>query len=178
MTRDMQDNLEKFVKEHKDEFDDLIPNNSTWKNIHKELEVSNYAHKLMIWKVAAMLLLVFSLGLTVFINRDYFEPKNVVVAEDNEFLDTEAYYSSVIDQRQQLIKTVAHSFPDIENDFELDWKQLDLNYKQLKQEYEKDKSEELRNAIVQNLRARVSLLNRQIEVLRQIELIDDKTIEI
>jgi len=177
MTRDMQDNLEKFVKEHKDEFDDLTPNDSVWKNIHKELEVSNYAHKLIIWKVAAMLLLAFSLGLTVFINRDYFETENVVVAEDSEFLDTEAYYSSVINQRQQLITKAAQSFPDIEHDFELDWKQLDQSYRQLKQEYEKDKSEELRNALVQNLRARVSLLNRQIEVLKQIDLIDDKIIE-
>lgn len=168
MTKDTQDNLEKFIKNHREEFDSLTPREAIWENIHKDLDARNgQSNYFILWKVAAVILFMFSLGLMVFINKDYFDSNEVVY--DSEFLTTESYYASVINERQQTIKIVAQNFPDIEHDFESDWVGLDQNYKQLKKEYEKNQSEEIRNALVQNLRARVSLLNRQIEVLGQIK---------
>ncbi len=171
MTRGMQDDLEKFVNKHKNEFDDLTPKDSIWQNIRTELDIAPInVNNLVIWKAAAIILFLFSLGLTLFVNRDYlaYSPETVAMYDD-EFMSTEAYYTSEINERQKLIKAVAHSLPEIGKDFEQDWSLLDRSYKNLKKDYRHDKSEEIRNALVQNLRTRMSLLNKQIEVLEQIE---------
>ncbi len=179
MTRDMQDDLEKFVKEHRDEFDDLSPGGHVWKGIHKELSSDvKSKQKMFVWQAAAVILFAFSVGLTLYINKDILLPTENHVVYDNEFIETENYYASVINARQQLIKTVVQTYPDVESDFESDWKMLDKSYKSLKQEYEKNQSEEIRNALLQNLRARLSLLNRQIEVLEQIKKANDNIIDI
>jgi len=41
MTRDMQDNLEKFIKDNRNKFDDLTPNKDVWKGIDQNID-SNY----------------------------------------------------------------------------------------------------------------------------------------
>jgi len=107
-----------------------------------------------------------------------FQTSEQVAAQDEEFKNTENYYASVINERQQLIIKVGQSYPEVEKDFELDWKMLDEGYNKLKNEYEKNQNDEIKNALVQNLRARVNLLNKQIEVLEQIEKESVKIIEI
>ncbi len=180
MKQDMQDSLEEFIRKNKEEFDDLSPKKSTWKNVHRAIESKpNYFNRMLMWKVAAIALFLFSLGLTLFVNRDYLLPSTeAIIVYDDEFIETEAYYTSVINQRQEAIKSVAYKLPDVERDFELEWTLLDKSYKEIKQEYGKNNSEEIRNALLQNLRARVSLLNRQMEVLEQIKKQDAETIKI
>lgn len=179
MAQDMQDNLEKFVQEHLDEFDDLNPREVSWKNIDHQLDIKPpFFNQMIVWKVAAILFFVFTIGLTLFINRDFVQYNETAAVIDKEFVNTKAYYISLIDQRQQLIKRASESFPEIGKDFESDWVLLDQNYKKLKKEYKKDQTEELRNALVFNLRARVSLLNRQIEVLKQINKLDNNIFEL
>jgi len=179
MTRDMQDNLEKFVKEHRDEFDDLSPNEHVWEGIHKKLSSDvRSKQKMFVWQAAAVILFVFSAGLMLYINIDMLVSNENTVVYDTEFIETEHYYASVINTRQQLIKTTAKSYPEIESDFESDWKMLDQSYKNLKKEYEKNQSEEIRSALLQNLRARTGLLDRQIEVLEQIKKATNNIIDI
>ena len=170
MTRDMQDNLEKFVDENKEEFDSLTPKDSLWKGVHKKLDASRHsAAKVIFWRAAAIILFVFSIGLTFYVNKESIVLKNQSVTYSDDFLTTEKYYTSVIQEREQLIKMVANTYPEIKNDFEGDWIKLDESYSILKVEYEKNQSKEVLNALVQNLRSRVDLLNRQIEVLESID---------
>ncbi len=179
MTPGMQDNLEQFIKDNKNEFDDLSPSDDVWRGVQQQLKPEKSSNsQLFIWKAAAMILFAFSLGLTLFVNRGMFQTSEQVVVQDEEFKNTENYYTSVINERQQLIIKVGQSFPDVEKDFELDWVALDQGYKSLKKEYEQNQNDEIKNALVQNLRARVNLLNRQIEVLEQIEKENISIIEI
>lgn len=179
MTRDMQDKFEKFVKDHKSEFDSLNPKDSVWEKIHTKLDSSkNLDTKIIFWRAAAIILFVFSIGLTFYANKDSVLTSNPKVVYDNEFLSTEKYYTSVINEREQLIKMVANTYPDIKNDFELDWKILDESYSTLKEEYKINQSREVLDALVQNLRSRVNLLNRQIEILNSIESDDTNILEI
>lgn len=179
MTRDTQDSLQNFVKGHKEEFDTLTPNDKIWESIHKELEQSNRANsKIIFWRVAAIILFVCSVGLIFYANKELIWETSPSIAYDSEFVDTEKYYRSVINERQQLITLVAESHPEIESDFEADWEILDQSYLKLKEEYSKSQSKEVRNALVQNLRSRVNLLNRQIEILESIDSDKSRILEI
>ena len=42
MTRDMQDKLEKFVRENKEEFDSLSPNEAIWEGIKDKMGGNRY----------------------------------------------------------------------------------------------------------------------------------------
>lgn len=170
MKQDTQDNLEKFVKENSSEFDTLTPSNAVWEGIQSKLEAPNRLNlKLVLWRAAAILLFVFSIGLTFYVNKDSILKTNKMVAYDDEFLTTEKYYSSIITEKEQLVAMVANTYPEVKNDFESDWNLLGKNYSELKAEYEVNQSSEVLNALVQNLQSRVRLLNRQIEILKSID---------
>ncbi len=178
MKQDVQDNLEKFAKNHKGEFDSLTPSDSLWEGVQIKLEASkNATTKMIFWRVAAIILFIFSVGITFYANKYSIVQHNKVVY-DSEFIATEKYYTSVINERQQLVTLVANTHPEIKSDFELDWKTLDLSYAKLKGEYSKNQSTEILDALVQNLRSRVNLLNKQIEILESIESDEEKFLEI
>lgn len=176
MTRDMQDKLEKFVKDNKSEFDSLTPKDKVWDGIHNELEASSNANlKMVIWRAAAIILFVLSIGLTFYTSIESILKSSSDVVYDTEFLISEEYYTSVINERQQVIALVANTYPEVKIDFELDWEILDESYAKLKEEYARNESKEVLNALVQNLRLRVSLLNKQIEILISLDS-DNKNI--
>ena len=178
MTRDMQDKLEKFAKDHKDEFDSLTPKDSLWEGVQTKLEASKKAAaRIIFWRAAAILLFIFSIGISFYANRDSINNSNKVVY-DSDFITTEKYYTSVIHEREQLLTLVASTYPDVKDDFETDWKMLDQSYAILKEEYSKNQSNEILDALVQNLRSRVDLLNRQIQILESIESDEEKFLEI
>jgi len=179
MKRDMQDNLEKFVKDNRSEFDSIEARDAIWKNIHSELDASEKSNsKIMFWRAAAVILFIFSVGITFYANKNPSVNNINDVVYDSEFLNTEKYYSSVINERQKLIVLAGNAYPEIESDFELDWKVLDDSYIQLKEDYANNQSSEISDALVQNLRARVDLLNRQIEILESIERDEKKFVEL
>lgn len=179
MTRDMHDNLEKFVKNNRSEFDSKEAKDAIWKNIHTALDASEKSNsKIIFWRAAAVILFIFSVGITFYANNNSIISNRSDVVYDSEFLNTEKYYSSVINERQKLIVFAAKAYPEIESDFELDWKLLDDSYTQLKEDYANNQSSEISDALVQNLRARVDLLSRQIEILESIERDEKKFLEI
>ncbi len=179
MARDTSDNLEKFVKNNKSEFDGLTPKDSVWEEIQKELVSSTKdTKKTIFWRAAAIILFIFSIGLTFYIKQDNLTNKNSKIVYSDDFLNTEKYYTAIINDRQQLIRTVAQTYPDIESEFESDWEKLDKSYKNIKDEYRKNQSEEILNALVQNLQHRVNLLNKQIEVLQAIKNKEKSTLEV
>ncbi len=175
----MQDNLKKFVNEHKDEFDSITPKDLVWEGINSKLEASKVsASKIIFWRSAAILLFICSIGLTFYANKDSALVANKRVVYDNDFLTTEKYYASVIQEREALVIMVASTYPEIKNEFELDWNILDKSYANLKEEYAKNQSSEVLNALVQNLQSRVNLLNKQINILKQIDSKKPTVVEI
>lgn len=179
MTRDMQDKLEKLIKENKEKFDKLSPSDSIWEGIKTDLDTSSRHHiKMIFWRAAAILLFAISVGLMFYANKDSIMPSSNEVVANDEFKTTEKYYTTIINEREDLIKTIAASYPDVETDFENDWVVLDQNYEQLKKEYKNNKSEEVLHALIQNLQARVNLLNRQMEILNQMNGEDESQLQI
>lgn len=179
MTRGTQDNLEKFVQQNKDQFDVLEPKDSIWKGVKSELEVSSKTKfNLVLWRAAAIILFVFSLGLTFYVNKDSIVKGNQKLSNNSEFVTTEKYYTSIIQEREQLVKAIAVKYPDLEIDFESDWNTLDDAYIKLKREYKQNKSDEVLHALVQNLQARVNLLNKQLEVISQMKTEEEDHLQI
>lgn len=159
----MGDQLEKYIMEHRDAFDDAEPSQNLWNEIDQKLDKkkTNFS---VVWKVAAVLFLVSTVVLLV--DRQEDSMSGPVLSQ--EFMEAEDYYVSMIAQRRQLI--TEKLTPEQEEAFLSEINDLDSMYLELKKTYEVNASNErIMDAMINNLQLRLDILNRQLEILENIK---------
>lgn len=177
------DNLEKFVLDHKNDFDDLEPNPAIWnkiqKNEPKKIEL-NWT-KILVRVAAVAVIFVSS-----FIFIDYMVTKSgspVLVEADmpNEadkqvyqnLMEAEFYYSSMIDQRTEEFYQLAGNNSPLRNEINIELTELDNVFRELKEDLQDNAdNEEVVVAMIQNYRLKLEILE---EILLQLEPVNDNT---
>lgn len=173
--------LENFVQKHREAFDDQEPNSQLWLSIKQDLTNSTSTRKIRtvpitrVWQVAAVFLILLVVSLVL--QRQFLIPEmpsqkitKVDVTEiyrlNPELAETEQFYIQQIQLKQQEIRQ--YNFTDTE--FETDLQQLEELYDQLKTDLvQSGNSEQVLSAMIQNLQLRSEILNRQIEILEQLQ---------
>jgi len=173
--------LENFVQKHREAFDDQEPNSQLWLSIKQDLTNSTPTRKIRtvpitrVWQVAAVFLILLVVSLVL--QRQFLIPEmpsqkitKVDVTEiyqlNPELAETEQFYIQQIQLKQQEIRQ--YNFADTE--FETDLQQLEELYDQLKTDLvQSGNSEQVLSAMIQNLQLRSEILNRQIEILEQLQ---------
>lgn len=177
----MRDEIEKFVHEHRETFDSHMPGEHIWQQIEQELEpaaeVSKTKGKQMyvnwLWKAAAMLF--FGLFAALLVERQYNQELDSKLAERDkvpglsEFLQTEAYYTSLIQQKRKQIAHFASRESYLVEDFTKDLESLDSMYVVLKEDLKVQQTDRVVDAMIQNLQLRIDILNRQLNILEGIQ---------
>ncbi len=170
----MGDQFEKFIQENRDRFDSDPDKNGLWEDIDKELDSMNSSWNAnLIWKVAAVLFLLSTVGLGIdrMVNRS---STNEVVEVNSDFLQAEQYYSQLISEKRQEIL----SFRDqgLADEFLKEIEELDIAYASLKKTYTKELSDEkILNAMIANLQLRIEILNKQLMILQELNKKDNET---
>jgi len=171
----MGDQLEKFIMENREAFDDATPSDQSWSEIDQKLTKRRSAWP-TIWKVAAMLFMATTVILIIDKPND--EIQGPVLGE--EFNQAEDYYVSLINQKRQVIKE--QLTPEQQEEFLVETDQLDSMYVELKKTYQTNASNDrVMDAMISNLQLRLDILNRQLEILENIKNQNnesDNTIEI
>jgi len=166
----MKDNLENFVQENRQEFDDLNPSKEVWKKINQRLSKKNEWLGWS-WKVAAVLFLGLSIGLLF--ERNLNQERSNLVAEvnqdSNELQKVENYYIRLISIKRQEITAMIDRQSFIDRELLRDLDKLDAMYSGLKVDLETNQNnEKLINAMIRNLQLRVKILNQQLDILEKI----------
>lgn len=159
----MGDQLEKFIMENRNAFDDASPDDKVWKGIDQKLgkKVTMWP---TIWKVAAMLFMASTIFLMI--DRNDSAPEELILSE--EFNQAEDYYVTLISQRKQAIKEQLS--PEQEQQFLVEIDQLDSMYLELKKTYQTNASNDrVMDAMISNLQLRLDILNKQLEILENIK---------
>ena len=159
----MGDQLEKYIMEHREGFDDAEPSQNLWNAIDQRLDRKkpNYS---MVWKVAAVLFLVSTIVLLL----DRRDDNYAGPALSQEFMEAEDYYINLISQRKQLI--TEKLTPEQEEAFLMEINDLDSMYLELKKTYQVNATNErIMDAMINNLQLRLDILNRQVEILENIK---------
>ncbi|MEP0368272.1 MAG: hypothetical protein ABJN36_15465 [Cyclobacteriaceae bacterium] len=165
----MGDLLEKYIVDHRSEFDDLEPSAALWGKIGEDLqpEKSRYDWGLL-WKVAAIVFL----ASTVYLAWDrQFADIPETTAFQSEFFEAERFYVSQILQ----MKSELHQLNIEEKNADLIQEEEELSeiYKRLKQDYlSRHTNEAVKDALVENLRLRIKILDNQIKILKEINSTD------
>ncbi len=161
----MKDVFEKFVDNHRGDFDGRIPSPKTWRKISSSLfKTRNFPlwNSVGAWRAAAMLLM--GLSVYLFFYQQHTEPEKTGVARQQDFSDIETYYSAQILEKVALISNEG-LFAD--ESFTQDLQKLEAMYTVLAEEMKKHPSEKVKDALVLNMLVRIDLLNQQIQKLEE-----------
>lgn len=169
----MGDWLEKYVQENRSYLDqEFQGEDRLWKSIDNGLERNGPRSMHFLWKVAAVLFMITTGWLLLDRANQQDNPK-VLSMQAQEFLQAESFYSAMIIEKRNLIQDYDNE--TLVAEFEKDLRDLDSLYEQLKVDFEaKSGDEKIMNAMINNLRLRVEILNRQIEVLERINAYEEE----
>lgn len=159
----MGDQLEKFIMENREAFNDASPSDKAWEGIDQKLSKKHTIWP-TVWKVAAMLFMVSTIYLMI--DRNQIEQDGPILSE--EFTQAEDYYVSLIAQRKQAIQ--AQLTPEQHEQFLVEIDQLDSMYVELKKTYQTNASNDrVMDAMISNLQLRLDILNKQLDILQNIK---------
>ena len=170
------DNLEKYIKQHRDEFDSEEPRPELWGRIKGSMEQkeARIVHmRNWMWRAAAIVLLMTTTWLLVE-RAQQPGPQDVGLAAEvddsfmEEFAAAEQYYLNQIDEMQSQL--VAYEDELVSGEFMRDLDHLDSLYTGLRSEFDTGGSnEQVADALIQNLRIRMEIINQQLMILERIK---------
>jgi hypothetical protein len=165
----MNDKLEKFIKEHRSQFDAGEPRPDLWIDIANEM---NDAHKQKslrmsnaIWRAAAVILLLVTSWLVV--EKIIQKPESAEMYVNQDLQEAEAFYFSLISKKKQEVIELSDAL-NIGNEFENEINKLDAVYDVLRDNLKNGNQEDVVDAMILNLQLRIEILNQQLNIIQTI----------
>jgi hypothetical protein len=188
----MKDKLERFVRDNREDFDVFEPRADLWKDLekglgHKERPLwqrplglgwsGSNASRRMVWQIAATVLLMLGLGGFWYVNQKYgMTDQPDMMAFNPTYARTVQQYTRLIEDKRGELKTVLESNPALYQQFAADLDRLEKTYQNLKQELPKTPNQEMMiQAMVQNLKTQIDLLNQQLMIIQRIKQQNNET---
>ncbi len=160
--------LEKFIKEHRAEFDTEIPSEKVWNSISSKLnkKQKSYAWKPYVAAASVMFFLAFT-----WILAD-FKLSSRTMSEDDkvsaEVQHAQIQFSSLIELKRNELNSYRKDNPALVSDFERQLIELQSSYHQLLPQLKDEKKRDVvLQAVIENLQMQVDILNQQLEIIKQ-----------
>lgn len=157
----MQDEFEKYIIHHKDEFDDhKVDKLKLWKGIDDRLPKPQKA-TIVLWKttafkIAASVVLFIGVTMSYLMLSQTTAETNVVYVELNEI---DVHYKELVNHQVQLIKNSSKLTEEERADFLLFLDDLDKEYRELKLELKDNvNNQKVLEAIISNYRKKIQLM--------------------
>ncbi|MEO8768876.1 MAG: hypothetical protein ABI402_02285 [Ferruginibacter sp.] len=172
----MSDNLEKFIAGNRKEFDDQVPSKNVWDQIEAEL-TGKKKKKIMLtpiikWSIAAAAMLAIGTFFYLRSDKKITGTNGIVKTEKIEVPDAPEVneFAKMIVLKQEELKQLSKEQPELYNKFTKDIIQLDSSYNALKNQLSVTANKEmLIEAMIQNLQLQLSVLNLQLNIIKQIK---------
>lgn len=164
-----KDNLEKYIQQHREEFDNESPPPMVWMNIEKQLDggSSKTVVKelrtptiMRIMQIAAMFVVVMGVGLLIGLQLNNGNQNAYGNPQLQEFVEAETHYSNEIDK---MWKVVNASQVDEKESLQEDINALDAVYNELKNELLTNPNADtdyIVNAMINNYRSKIDILEK------------------
>lgn len=178
-----KDNLERFVRDNREAFDDREPTSDVWSRIEAGLNqqqpnragpfrqvLAGGQARWRYWAVAASVAGLLLVGGLLYMNHQYgvtHQPE--VVAASPTYAKEVVQYTQLIDDKRAELKQMTENNPTLYREFATDLDRLEHSYQSLKADLPKNPNQEvLIQAMIQNLHLQINLLNEQLRVIQRI----------
>ena len=171
------DKLEKYILDHREQFDDQEPDPVIWERIDtRKSPVIRINWKDVAWKAAA----VAAIFVASYFFHDFMASRNQssksFMSENTEdpspmvreLIEAEAYYSSQIDLKKDEVFRLTASNPDVRREIDMEMVDLDRVFSELKEDLKDNTdNEEVIEAMIQNYRLKLDILEEMLLQLNQ-----------
>ena len=174
----MNDQLEKFILDNRDEFDVYEPSPEVWNRIEKDIHKKKRLSLKGVLYRAAAVVVIFMLSYVAhdLINRDKTQISETQGAELENYVDkipelaeAKAYYTSQVNTKLAEIEPMLEGNPELGDDIMKDLSELDSVYNNLKADLlDNIANKEIIEAMIQNYRLKLEILEEL-----QMELLND-----
>jgi hypothetical protein len=174
-----RDHLEKYILEHRAQFDDQEPDPALWDKIGKpEGRVVRLNWRKIAWQAAAAV----ALFVASYFFHDYMagtkgseEPGFMAAAPGEEgspivreLIEAEAYYTSQINLRKDEVFSLTAGYPEVQQEISLELDEMDKVFEELKDDLRDNAAnEEVIEAMIQNYRLKLDILEEMLYRLKQ-----------
>ena len=161
------DELEKFVSQNRDDFDDFTPDPAIWAQVQKNIEPKKtISIKRIMYRAAAVLVIFIS----SYVFHDYRSEKKQSallmeqadeeqIQEARNFFETKAYYTSMIGNKQKEVFSLTKDYPELTKELRTEFKEVDQQLSDLQKDLKDGASnEEIIEAMIQNYRLKLAIL--------------------
>lgn len=168
----MNDRLEDFVKSNRESFDMFEPDPSLWLRINPEKTGYKQRRRITWVRYAAAIAVIFagvSAG-TYYLKFGGHQDKYLMSSLSEEIKETEAYYSSLVYQKQKELEKYLADDRETMESLDKDMNELDSIYAELKNDLNDDVSNpEVIEAMIQNYRIKLEILEDLLSQLKEME---------
>lgn len=178
----MKDKLEEFIHNNYEAFNDLEPNPELWQGINtRNAKIKQLNWIGIAWKVAAAIVIfIASYFFFEFMNRENDAGLYAETLETTEELqvlvDAQAYYTAQIKPVEKQVFQLAGNHPELLYDISLEIKELDSLFVQLRNDLNENMSnEEIIEAMIQNYRTKLMILEETLFQLQKANTTEDET---
>lgn len=183
---DKKDRLERFVRDNREDFDTLEPDNALWERIAGNLENTEptipanqgtapkpgwWGKAYFDWRIAAGLLMALGASYLFYLNKEYGVSRDpqVVLSAPTYAREFTQYNLAIDEKRAELIRLTTDN-PELYEEFSTDLDRLEKSYVNLRSELPQAPNQEaLIQAMIQNLQWQIDLLNQQLTILQRIK---------
>jgi len=172
----MSKRLEDFIKNNKEDFDELEPSADLWAKIEKQLPTHAELPKKreaktfslgFVLRVAATVIILMGISFLLYLRNG----KNAGVdlaAINPEYAKQQVHYASLVENKRMELKAIAKTDPELYKEFSGEIAKMDSTYKKLNNDLANSPNQELvLRAMIRNLQIQTEVLNQQLGVLEQ-----------
>lgn len=177
----MSEQLENFIKNHKNEFDVFEPSSALWEKLDERLDAhqkkskkhSNMRLLFNFGKVAAILFIVLGFG---FIWGFYKQQQATNLESINPaYAAKQVQFSSLIELKRSELKDLKSIDPNLYKAFIAEQNKLEKEYQSLKKQLTTTPNQDkIVKAMIRNLQLQISLLNQQLDITKEVKQIKSK----
>ena len=179
----MSKRLEDFIKNNRNEFDDLEPREGLWENIEQGLFIHHEQEEKVqelrkqreaktfslgfVLRVAAIVMLVMGISFVFYIKNQ--AANTVDYAKINpEYAKERVQYASLVQSKQSELKRLTKTNPELYHEFSAEIAKMDSTYKKLNSDLATSPNQErVLRAMIRNLQIQTEVLNQQLNVIEQ-----------
>ena len=172
----MSKRLEDFVRDNKEDFDDLQPSADLWGRIEKQLppqfeDVKKREAKTFslgfVMRVAASVIVVMAIGFGAYLHST--KKEGIDLAAINPvYAKQQAQYTSLIETKRTELKSIEKTDPELYKEFSSQIAHMATTYKQLNSDLANSPNQErVLHAMIRNLQVQTEVLNQQLNVIEQ-----------
>ena len=179
-------NLEQFIQNNREAFDNCKAPAGLWDKIDKligeEIIHSSEANevvfkfkkssisKLKMWATAASMVLLIGYTSIFYLNNKSNSTEQIIADVAPQYGDKMVQYTSLIEIKREEIKQIETNDPVMYKEFATEIEKLNQDYQNLQTELSQTPNQEdLVKAMVQNLQVQLDILNRQLMIMEKVK---------